>query len=355
LATGLHPAKQSGEVGRQRWSLKLDLSLVVPMHNEEQACSAFFERVLPILDKLDLTAEIICVDDGSRDGTCAALSAWRKRDARIRIVSLSRNFGKEAALTAGIEMAAGDAVVPMDADLQDPPELLGEMVARWRAGARVVLALRGDRSSDTALKRFTSRMFYRIFAKLARPEIPQNVGDFRLMDRRVVDALKRLPERSRFMKGMFAWVGFRHETVSYVRPERTSGTTKFNYWKLWNFALDGIFSFSAAPLKVWSYFGFALSLIAGAYLVVIIGRTIILGVDAPGYASLMSVILFFNGVILLSLGAIGEYLARVFVEVKGRPIYLVEYTEGFDSPPGRAQTGAPVRSVAGSHNASGLA
>lgn len=306
-----------------------DLSLVVPMYNEEASCAGFFEAVLPILNSIGCSFEIICVNDGSKDETLGALKRARNADSRIKIVNLSRNFGKEAAMTAGIDIASGKAVVPMDADLQDPPELLLEMYARWRSGAQVVLAKRVDRSSDSALKRITSSWFYDIFALLTNAAIPKDVGDFRLMDRVVVNALKSLPERSRFMKGLFAWVGYRQETIEYTRPLRAAGTTKFNYIRLWNFALDGIFSFSAVPLKIWSYFGALVSVSAILFMIYLIAKTLVTGVDTPGYASLLSIMLFLNGMVLLSLGAIGEYLSRIFVEVKQRPVYLINELDGF--------------------------
>ena len=308
------------------------LSIVVPMYNEEENLEIFFQTVRPILEAITHNYEIICVNDGSRDATLEGLFRQHRRDPRIKVVGLSRNFGKEAAMTAGIDMARGQAVIPMDADLQDPPELIIDMVCAWEAGAQVVLARRADRSSDSFLKRATSSMFYAFFGSLAKPTIPKNVGDYRLMDRVVVDALKRLPERSRFMKGLFSWVGYRQTTIDYVRPPRVAGRTKFNYMKLWNFALDGIFSFSAMPLKVWSYFGIAVSICSVLYMAFLVIRTVLTGVDLPGYASTVSILLFFNGLIMLSLGALGEYVSRIFVEVKGRPVYLLNEMAGFEEP-----------------------
>lgn len=309
----------------------VELSLIVPMRNEQPVCQEFFERVEPILSQAVSSYEIICIDDGSTDGTVEAVTAARAKNPNIKLVSFSRNFGKEAALTAGIDLSSGQCVVPIDADLQDPPELIVDMLAAWRDGAQVVLARRSDRTSDSWLKRITARGFYKLFSGLAKPAIPADVGDFRLMDRVVVEALKRLPERSRFMKGLFAWVGYRQVSIDYVRPARASGTTNFNWTRLWNFALDGIISFSSLPLKVWSYFGLAVSFIALLYMVAIITRTLIYGIDVPGYASTMSIIMFFNGIILITLGAIGEYLARIFIEVKQRPIYLIQDIVGFET------------------------
>ncbi len=305
-----------------------ELSLIVPMYNEEAVCAKFFDAVVPLITPLVSSYEIICVDDGSRDRTVEILKSLREKNPNIKILCLSRNFGKEAALTAGIDHAVGRAVIPIDADLQDPPQLIADMLAHWRAGAQVVLARRADRASDSFLKRTTSSMFYKVFSALAKPAIPPNVGDFRLMDRVVVDALKQLPERARFMKGLFAWVGYRQVILEYTRPERAAGETKFNYWKLWNFSLEGITSFSSLPLKVWSYFGVAVSFLAMLYMIFLVVRTLITGIDTPGYASLMSVQLFFNGILLIGLGAIGEYVGRIFIETKRRPIYLLNETLG---------------------------
>lgn len=306
------------------------LSIIVPMYNEEDALDGFFKRVQRVLQTVTRSYEIICVNDGSRDLTLARLRHAAERDERIKVVNLSRNFGKEVALSAGLDHAAGDAVIPIDADLQDPPEVIPLMVAKWRAGAKLVLAKRRDRSTDGWLKRLTASGAYWLFSKLTHPQIPQNVGDFRLMDRAVVNAIKRLPERSRFMKGLFAWIGYEAETVEYDREARFAGETKWNYWKLWNFALDGITSFSSLPLRVWSYLGFGVSLFAMGYLGFTIAKTMIFGLDVPGYASLLSVILFFNGVLLVGIGVIGEYLARIFTEVKARPLYIVSETIGME-------------------------
>ncbi len=293
------------------------------MHNEGAALATFFHRLLPALDSAGEPFEIICVNDGSRDDTLELLREFQKTEPRLRVVDLSRNFGKEAALTCGIDHAHGDAVIPIDADLQDPPELIGEMVRTWRLGFDVVLAQRADRSSDNTLKRKTAEWFYRLHNAISDPPIPVNVGDFRLMDRRVVEALKLLPERRRFMKGLFAWVGFRQATIPYTREVRTAGESKYSGWRLWNFALEGITSFSTAPLRVWTYLGLAIALIAFAFGLFIVGRTLMLGRDWPGYASLITVVLFLGGVQLIGLGVLGEYIGRLYGESKGRPIYIV--------------------------------
>jgi glycosyltransferase involved in cell wall biosynthesis len=305
------------------------VSIVAPFYNESEGVEAFFRAILPILDGVPgVRFEVVCIDDGSRDDTLARLIALVGRDARVRVVELSRNFGKEAALTAGIDSARGDAVIPIDADLQDPPELIPVLIAEWRKGAEVVLAQRTDRSADSFSKRQTAAMFYRFHNRMSSVNIPENVGDFRLMDRIVVDALKSLPERQRFMKGLFAWVGFKTVTVGYTRPARAAGKSKFSGWKLWNFALDGITSFSTAPLKIWTYVGIAGASLTFIYAAFIILRTLIRGVDIPGYASLLVAVLFFGSLQLISVGVLGEYIGRIYLETKQRPSYLVRREHG---------------------------
>lgn len=300
-----------------------ELSLVVPMYNEEAAIGRFFERVRPVLDACGCRYEIVCVNDGSRDGTLDRLVAEARSDRRIRVLDLSRNFGKEAALTAGIDHARGAAVIPIDADLQEPPELIPDMIALWREGYDVVLAERKDRSSDSVGKRVTARWFYRAMNWLSDVNLPENVGDFRLMDRRVVDALGRLPERSRFMKGVFAWLGFRQARVGFTRPARLDGAGKQSPRALMRLALDGFVSFSSAPLRIWTYIGLLTSFGALAFMLYIVAKTLFFGADTPGFATIMTVLLFFNGLLMINLGIIGEYLARIFVEVKARPIYIL--------------------------------
>lgn len=299
------------------------LSIVCPMRNEESVVDVFLERLITVLGKVGEPFEIVCVDDGSRDGTLDRLRAYQGSEPRLRIIELSRCFGKEAALTCGIDHARGAAVIPIDADLQDPPELIAEMVRVWRQGFDVVLAQRIDRSSDRMLKRKTAEWFYRLHNAISEPPIPANVGDFRLMDRRVVDALRQLPERRRFMKGLFAWVGFRQATVPYVREARAAGRSNFSGWRLWNFALEGITSFSTAPLRIWSYVGLLIALASFVYGLLIVGRTLLLGRDLPGYASLITVVLFLGGVQLIGLGVLGEYIGRLYGEAKQRPVYII--------------------------------
>ncbi len=300
------------------------VSIVVPFYNESEGVEPFFHAILAVLDGVpDIRFEVVCIDDGSRDDTLIKLIALPGRDARFHVIELSRNFGKEAALTAGIDSARGDAVIPIDADLQDPPELIPVLIAEWQKGAEVVLARRADRSADSYIKRKTAALFYRFHNRMSSVKIPENVGDFRLIDRSVVDALKSLPERQRFMKGLFAWVGFKTVTVGYTRQARTAGKTKFSGWKLWNFALEGITSFSTAPLKVWTYVGSVGAALTFFYATFIVLRTLIRGVDIPGYASLLVAVLFFGSLQLISVGVLGEYIGRIYLETKQRPSYLV--------------------------------
>lgn len=300
------------------------LSVIVPVFNEEDVIVHFLEATRPVLDQTGLNYEYVFIDDGSRDKTADILSQRLKAGLPGRLLALSRNFGKEAALSAGLEAAKGDIAVIIDADLQDPPELILQMLDGWRAGYDVVYGLRVDRSSDTLMKRSTAGMFYRLFNRLANIDMPANAGDFRLIDRVVIDALLRLPERNRFMKGLFAWVGFPAMALPYERPPRKAGTGKFNYWKLWNFALDGLTGFTTLPLRVWFYGGVLVSLAAFAYAIYLILRVFVSGIDVPGYASLMVALLFFSGVQLLSIGMVGEYIARLFNEAKQRPVYILQ-------------------------------
>lgn len=300
------------------------LSLVAPVYNEAESIALFLARVDEVFAaKPDVALELVFVNDGSTDATLATLLLAQARDARVRVVDLSRNFGKEAALTAGLHAARGDVVVPIDVDLQDPPEVILPMLAKWREGCEVVLARRVDRSSDAWAKRTTANWFYRLHNRIATPKLPENVGDFRLLDRQVVEALKTLPESCRFMKGMFAWVGFRTATVDYVRPERAAGTSKFNGWKLWNFALEGVTSFSSDPLRIWTYLGLAVSCLSFVLGMVIALRVLLFGSDVPGYASIMVAVTFLGGLQLMGIGVIGEYLGRTYIESKRRPIYIV--------------------------------
>jgi glycosyltransferase involved in cell wall biosynthesis len=313
---------------------EIQLSIIAPVKDEEQAIGPFVARVGPILDRLfptDGAWEILFIDDGSEDSTMAAIHAAHRSDPRIRAVSLSRNFGKEAALSAGLDHARGRAVVPMDVDLQDPPEVIGEMLAKWREGFEVVYGVRRNRSSDSLPKRLTADLYYRAHNYLSDDKIPEHAGDFRLLDRSVVEVIRRMPERNRFMKGLFAWGGFRQAAVEYDRVPREVGTSKFRYWKLWTLALDGITSASTMPLRIWSYIGVVIAFFALVYAIFVVVRTTLLGIDVPGYPSLIVAVLFFGGLQLISLGVLGEYVGRILVETKQRPIYVVRQKLGLDA------------------------
>ncbi len=310
---------------------KVELSIVVPAYNEESNLDYLFERLESVLTSLNTTYEIVCVNDGSKDKTIEYLVKHHHRNQAIKVIDLSRNFGKEIALSAGIDYATGSAVIPLDADLQDPPELIKDLVAKWREGYDVVYATRRTRQGESWLKRFTASGFYQTIGKMSRVEIPQNTGDFRLLDRRVVEAVKQMPEKNRFMKGLFAWVGFKQTSIIYDREPRYKGKTTWNYWKLWNFAIDGITSFSFLPLKIWSYIGTCISLVSLLYALFLLFQTLIIGIKVPGYASTIISVLFLGGIQLISLGVIGEYLGRVYEEVKGRPLYFVRNVYGFES------------------------
>ena len=315
---------------RQPMRATVELSVLVPVHNEAAGIDEFFARLMPVLTSLGISYEIICVDDGSTDKSLERLLQFRERIPVLKVISLSRNFGKDIALSAGFEHASGAGVIPIDSDLQDPPELIAEMVAKWRQGYDIVYATRRRREGESFLKRATARYFYRVFDRITDIPIPHDTGDFRLLDRRVVDVLVRLPERTRFMKGLFAWVGFKQTAVMFDREQRHTGASKWSYWRLWNFALDAITSFSSLPLKIWSYLGLVISLCAFLYALFLAGLKIIRGIDVPGYASIMVAVLFFGGVQLITLGIMGEYLARMYNEVKGRPLYLVRDRWGFN-------------------------
>ena len=325
------------QLGNQRARRPADplLSLVVPVFNEEESIDIFLDTVAPLMERDGLRFEMVFVNDGSHDNTLSHLLDRSAGDRRLRVVNLSRNFGKEAALTAGIDHAKGDVIVPMDIDLQDPPALIEAFMARWRDGYDIVYGVRTRRTWDSAAKRLSAGWFYRVFNSISPVRIPENVGDFRLVDRRAVEVLRQLPERNRFMKGLFAWVGFTSIGVPYERPQRAAGSSKFNLWRLWNFAIDGVVSFSTAPLRAWFYVGVAIAAVAVLYALFIVTRVLIFGIDTPGYASLLIAVLLMGAIQLLSLGIIGEYLGRLFVEVKSRPIYVIEgvYEDGTVQPP----------------------
>jgi glycosyltransferase involved in cell wall biosynthesis len=309
--------------------MKKRISLVAPFYNESGNVLEFFRRVAAVADSMpQYEFEVIAVNDGSRDNTWAELLEAREQYPWAHLVDFSRNFGKEAALTAGLDRANGDAAVPIDSDLQHPPELLQLMLQQWEQGAEVVLARRTDRETDGKLQKLSATSFYRFHNKISDVEVPMDVGDFRLMDRRVVLALRQLPENHRFMKGLFAWLGFRTVTVPYAHTKRHAGVSNFNFWKLWNLALEGITSFSTAPLKIWTYIGLGVSALAILYATLIVVRTLIHGIDVPGYASLIASSMFIGGVQLIGIGVLGEYVGRIYHEVKRRPVYLVREEHG---------------------------
>jgi glycosyltransferase involved in cell wall biosynthesis len=310
------------------------LSLIAPVKDEEEAVEPFLARVIPILDGLfaDGAWEILFVDDGSEDKTLAAILRAHQREPRVRALSLSRNFGKEAALTAGLDFATGQAVIPIDVDLQDPPEVIGAMLAKWRDGYEVVYGVRTNRESDSLPKRLTADLYYRAHNYLSSDKIPEHAGDFRLLDRSVVEIIREMPERNRFMKGLFAWSGFRQAAVEYERAPRAVGKTKFRYWKLWTLALDGITSASTMPLRIWSYIGLVIAFLTLLYAVYVVVKTILFGSDVAGYPSLMVAILFFGGLQLISLGVLGEYIGRILIETKRRPLYVVRKKIGLAEP-----------------------
>jgi glycosyltransferase involved in cell wall biosynthesis len=306
------------------------LSLVVPLFNEAQNIQLFYKEASAVMDSITPNWEMIFVNDGSQDETLAVLAALHQSDDRIKIVDLSRNFGKEVALSAGIDFAYGDAVIPIDGDLQHPPEQIIEMVDKWRAGADIVFAIRHSRETESWLRQKTSSMFYVLLDGITDVPLPKHIGDFCLLDARVAKILKLLPEQNRFMKGLFAWGGFRQEFVYYEPQARNHGSTKWGYWRLWNLAIEGITSFSTIPLRVWTYIGALLALLCLGYAGFIIAMTLIYGIDAPGYPSLMVAVLFMGSIQLISFGALGEYIGRIYWEVKGRPLYLVNKLYGLD-------------------------
>jgi len=305
------------------------ISIVAPVFNEEENIEEFFLRVKKVLDKETKTWEIIFVDDGSSDKSIEILAQLNENDGKVKIISLSRNFGKELAMTAGLDFADNDVIVPIDSDLQDPPELIPQMVELWKEGFDVVLAVRSKRNNESWLKKKTAELFYKFIGNITEIRIPKNTGDFRLIDRKVLVSIKDLRETQRFMKGIFSWVGYKTTSIHYERDSRYAGKTKWNYWKLWNLALEGITSFSTLPLRLATYIGLIISLSSLVYLISIIYKVITNGVDVPGYASTLTIILFLGGVILFFMGIIGEYVGRIYIEVKNRPLYIIRDRKGF--------------------------
>ncbi|WP_428355615.1 glycosyltransferase family 2 protein [Methyloprofundus sp.] len=302
------------------------LSIIIPFHNEQEVISECQQRLSAAVNAIDMQVEILYVNDGSKDETLTILLDLMQQDKRIKVIDLSRNFGKEAAMTAGLDQAQGDAVVIIDADLQDPPELIAEMVSTWRSGFDVVYAKRTQRKGESFVKKATARLFYKLINKISDHEIPENVGDFRLMSRQAVDALNQVRERKRFMKGLFAWIGFSQTAIEYSRDPRLAGETSWNYRKLTKFAIEGISSFTQEPLRLATYMGFITALGAfglGMYFII---KTLIFGELIQGFPTLITVILFFSGVQLLSIGILGEYIGHMFIESKQRPLYFIKKT-----------------------------
>jgi glycosyltransferase involved in cell wall biosynthesis len=331
---------QVGEI-----SGRYSLSVVVPTYNEDAGILEFHRALAGVLNGLDADAEIIYVNDGSQDKTTALLEDLHASDVRVTIIDFTRNFGKEAAMSAGLDAATGDAIVVIDADLQDPPQLIPDMVRAWQQGYDLVLMRRRSRANESWLRKATARIFYRAMGSIGTIDIPVDVGDFRLLSRRAAAAMRRLPERTRFMKGLFAWIGFPMTEIEYDRDGRVAGKSKWSYWRLWNFALEGITSFSAVPLKFASYVGLATALFAFGYALKILVMTLLYGDPVAGYPTLVVLVLFLGGLQLMALGLIGEYLARMFIEVKQRPLYLVRRHLSATRPP-RAQPRAPVEPTA---------
>ena len=309
------------------------VSVIVPGLNEERGIPALIERLRPVLESLGLDWEVIFVDDGSTDGTLPLLRELNHRDPRFKAVSLSRNFGKELAAAAGLAYATGDAAVLMDADLQHPPELIKEFVARWHEGYEIVYGQRRDRDADAILHRWSARAFYAVFEKLSGTSLPEGAGDFRLLDRKAIDAMNRMRERVRFNKGLYAWMGFRSVGVPFTVPPRETGGSRWQPRQLLRFGLDAIASFTTIPLRVWSYLGVIISAFAFFYALTFLIEVLVYGVMTPGFPTLIISVLFFSGVQLISLGVIGEYLGRVYEEVKGRPLFLVAEEVGVDHAP----------------------
>jgi glycosyltransferase involved in cell wall biosynthesis len=306
-----------------------ELSLVIPAFNEAGNLEALLKRVIPLLERLSKDWELIFIDDGSSDETFAHIVAAHVKDARIRCVSFSRNFGKEIAIAAGLDAARGDAVVIMDADLQHPPEMIERFMELWREGYDVVYGQRIDRQTDSWARRAFTAVFYHLFASFGETPLPDGAGDFRLLDRKAVNALRLMGERARFSKGLYAWIGFKSIGVPFEVSDRITGSSKFGFRRLISFAFDGIASFSTVPLRVWTYIGALVSGFALLMAASVIISTLLYGIDVPGYATIVVSITFFAGVQLLSLGIIGEYIGRIFAEVKGRPLYLVGQRIGF--------------------------
>ncbi len=319
--------------------MKTEISVVVPVFNEEEVLEAMHQRLTKVLTGTDLSYEIIYVDDGSRDKSKEIIRPWCKEDGRVKLLSLSRNFGHQTAITCGMDYAAGEAIIIIDADLQDPPELIPELIAKWREGYEVVYARRKKRTGESFFKKISASFFYRFLNKMSDVDIPADVGDFRLIDSKIRDALASLPEHNRYIRGLISWLGYKQTFVEYTRDARQAGKTKYPLGKMLKLAGDGVTSFSYKPLRISIYLGLFLSAASFLFLLfILVTRLFELVEMEPGYASMMSVMLFFFGIILIMLGIIGEYIARIFEEVKCRPLYLVSQEEGIFYRQGRSGT-----------------
>jgi len=323
LTSNLQPANRSSDI-------RPEISVVVPAWNEEKNIEQIIERLSRVLDQAEPNYEIIIVDDGSKDQTSEKVLKARSTYPQTKLLRLSRNFGKEAALNAGLAHAAGNAVIQIDADLQHPPELISDMVHHWQAGTEIVYAARQSRDNETALRTFLAKSFYKTFANLSETKLMEGLGDYLLMDRKVVNALLSLPERERFTKGLYAWVGFSRKALPFEVETRKGGSSGWSLLKLFSFGINAIVSFGSMPLKIWTYIGLGIAAPSLAYGIYTIIKTLVFGIDVPGYASLMVALCFFSGVQLIGLGIIGEYLSRVLTEVKQRPVYLVSEAIGFE-------------------------
>lgn len=300
------------------------ISIITPCFNEENCVEIFHSEMVKVLNELNTNYEIIFINDGSTDNTLTKLLNLKVNDKNIKIINLSRNFGKESALTAGLDYAEGDVIIPIDSDLQHPPKLIKEFIKYYNEGYDVVLAKRTDRDNNNLLKNITTNSFYNLHNKISDVKVPKDVGDYRLITKKVLEAIKKMPENQRFMKGIFAFVGFKTKTINYIPNKRYSGASSFNGWKLWNFAIDGITSFSTIPLRVWLYLGLIIAFISFIYGSFIIIKTIIFGIDIPGYASMITISLFLGGIQLMGIGILGEYIGRIYFEAKRRPSYIID-------------------------------
>ncbi|MCY9863606.1 glycosyltransferase family 2 protein [Vibrio coralliirubri] len=312
------------KVSTSRINPAVSLSIIVPFYDEQEVLEEFHSRLTKVLDSLPITSEIVYVDDGSKDNSLDLVSSFTSINSSISVIGLSRNFGKESAMSAGLEHCRGQAVILLDADLQDPPELIPQMIAKWREGYDVVNMQRSQRDGETWFKKFSAASFYKVMSVAAKIDVPENVGDFRLLSREVVDHINQLPERNRYMKGIFSWPGFRQATIQFKRDARFCGETKWNYLKLIGLAMDGITSFSIRPLRIATAVGGLVALTAFVYGVFIVFKTMMFGEPITGYPSMMVVQLALGGIQLLSIGLMGEYIGRIFIETKNRPLYLIQ-------------------------------